>query len=347
MEELASAGWSRRALCAGLLALACPLPAIAARDRVGLCVDAALADYGFPPPHPFGPDRQAAFLREARARGLLAGVRPQASRIARDDELERFHTREYLAKVKTAYASGRTALDDGDTPAVRGLHEAAARVVGTALDTCARIVAGDLEMSLQPIGGLHHARRDGAAGFCVYNDCGVVIETLRRVHGVRRIAYVDIDAHHGDGVFYAFEDDPELIVADIHQDGRTLFPGTGRASETGKGAAAGTKLNVELPPGADDEAFRAAFARAESHVEAHAPEFILFQCGADGWDGDPLAELAYGPDAHRYAATRLRRLAARHAGGRLMAFGGGGYRASNFARAWSDVLAALTDPRRD
>jgi acetoin utilization protein AcuC len=313
------------------------------RPRVGLSVDDGLADYGFPPPHPFGRDRQAAFLRVARARGLLERVQRLPSRVASDAELARFHTAAYIERVKTAAAAGLTALDDGDTPVFDGLHEAAARVVGAALEACARIVAGDVDASLQPIGGLHHARREGAAGFCVYNDCGVVIETLRRVHGVQRIAYVDIDAHHGDGIFYGFEDDPDLIFGDIHQDSRTLFPGTGLASETGKGVAAGTKLNIELPPGAGDTDFRAAFARVEAHLERYAPHFIVFQCGTDGLAGDPLAQLGYSPAVHREAAARLRRLAGRHAGGRLLACGGGGYVAANLARAWSEVLAVLAE----
>ncbi|MGE3773123.1 MAG: acetoin utilization protein AcuC [Gammaproteobacteria bacterium] len=338
-------GLSRRALLAGLPALACLSAAAGTSRRVGLCVDDALADYGFPSPHPFARDRQAAFLREARARGLLDRVQRLPSRVASDEELARFHAPAYVTRVKTAVAAGLTALDDGDTPVFAGMHTAAARVVGTAVEACARIVAGELDMSLQPIGGLHHARRDGAAGFCVYNDCGVVIETLRRVHGVRRIAYVDIDAHHGDGIFYGFEADPDLSFADIHQDSRTLFPGTGLASETGKGAAAGTKLNLELPPGAGDEAFRAAFSRVEAHIDAFAPDFIVFQCGADGLAGDPLAQLALSPAAHRHASERLRRLAERHAGGRLMAFGGGGYAAANFAPAWCEVLAALLAAR--
>lgn len=333
-------------MLAGLSSFACVPPAALGADsaRVGLSADTALAGYGFPPPHPFGRDRQAAFLREARARGLLAHVRNLDSRIASDEELTRFHTSAHVTRVRTAFDAGIAALDAGDTPVFDGLHETAARVVGAALDACAAVVAGDLTVCLQPIGGLHHARRDGAAGFCVYNDCGVVIETLRRVHGIGRIAYVDIDAHHGDGIYYGFEDDPDLVFADIHQDSRTLFPGTGRADETGRGAARGTKLNIELQPGADDAAFRAAFARVEAHVARLAPEIILFQCGADGLADDPLAQLAYTPAAHRHAVQRLRRLAELHAGGRLLAFGGGGYLASHLANAWSEVLAVLVAP---
>lgn len=331
----------RRRMLGGLGALAMLGPRVAASAvrRVGLAVDTRLAAYGFPPPHPFGTDRQAVFLREARS--LLAQTVSLPARIASDEELQRFHTPAYVAQVRAAAARGITALDDGDTPVFPGMHDAAAAVVGSALDACARIVAGELSCSLQPIGGLHHARRDAAAGFCVYNDCGVVIESLRRVHGVRRIAYVDIDVHHGDGVYYAFESDPDLVFADIHQDSRTLFPGTGRADETGQGAARGTKLNIELPPGAGDEDFIAAFARVEQHLLRHAPTFVLFQCGADGLAGDPLAQLAYTPAVHAHAARRLRALAERHAEGRLMAFGGGGYRGEHVARAWREVLVAL------
>jgi len=332
----------RRMLLAALgTVLSASLPTQARTRRVGLCADEALAAYGFDAPHPFGRDRQAAFVGEARARGLLARVEPVPSRLASDAELLRFHTAAHLAQVRTAAARGVAALDDGDTPVFADMHRAAARVVGTALEACARVVAGELDSSFQAIGGLHHARRDRAAGFCVYNDCGVVIETLRRVHGLRRIAYVDLDAHHGDGVFYGFEDDPDLVFADIHQDGRTLYPGSGLVSERGKGAAAGTKLNVELPPGADDAAFRVAFARVEAHLERHPAEFYLLQSGADSLAGDPLAQLAYTPATHAYAARRLRALAARHAHGRLMAFGGGGYARDGLARAWCEVLAAL------
>ena len=334
---------TRRQALRTLLALSAPgaWASAAPRRRVGLCADETLAAYAFPPPHPFGRDRQAAFLLEARARDLLAGVIDVPARVATDAELLRFHTAAHLRHVNEAAARGEIALDDGDTPVFDGMSAAAARVVGTALDACALIVAGELDCSLQPIAGLHHASRDAASGFCIYNDCGVVIETLRRVHGVRRVGYVDIDAHHGDGVFRGFEDDPDVIIADIHQDSRTLFPGSGRADETGTGKARGTKLNIELPPGAGDDEFRRAFERVEAHLERFRPRFLLFQCGADCLAGDPLAQLAYTPAAHAHAARRLRLLAARHAGGRLMAFGGGGYARANVARAWCEVLSAL------
>jgi acetoin utilization protein AcuC len=172
----------------------------------------------------------------------------------------------------------------------------------------------------------------------VFNDLGVVIEALRAAYGVRRIAYVDIDVHHGDGVFYAYEDDPELIFADIHEDGRFLYPGTGHAHETGTGKARGTKLNVPLAPGAGDQGFSQAWPKVVAHLREFEPQFFLFQCGADGLEGDPLAHLRYSPQVHAQAARSLCHLADEYAAGRLMAFGGGGYNRDNLAKAWCSVL---------
>ncbi len=306
-----------------------------------LFADSELAGYGFGDEHPLGIDRQGAFLAEAGRQGLVARAALQAGRVATRAELARFHTMEYVELVASAEADGREMLDGGDTPVFPNVYAASARVVGTALEGLADVMHARCRRTLQPIGGLHHAARDHAAGFCVFNDLGVVIETLRAEYGISRVAYVDIDAHHGDGVFYAFEADPDLIFADLHQDSRTLYPGTGRSDETGRGAAAGTKLNIEMPPRADDQTFLTAWSQVEAHLDKHAPEFIVFQCGADSLRGDPLAQLAYSPAAHAHATKRLCVLAARHAQGRLMAFGGGGYDRGNLGRAWSAVLREL------
>jgi acetoin utilization protein AcuC len=157
----------------------------------------------------------------------------RAPRQATREELELFHTPRYVERVAALSARGSGLLDAGDTPAYPGVYEAAARVVGGTLEALAAIVAGPLKRAFIPIGGLHHATRDSAAGFCVFNDCGVAIEAARRVHGLRRVAYVDIDAHHGDGVFYAFEQDPDLLFADLHEDGRFSTPAQAAAAKRG------------------------------------------------------------------------------------------------------------------
>jgi acetoin utilization protein AcuC len=248
-----------------------------------------------------------------------------------------------VERVIAQSASGEGFLDCGDTPAFPGVYGAACYVVGSVLDAIARILADECAHAFVPIAGLHHARRDSAAGFCVFNDCGIAIETLRVEYGVRRIAYVDIDAHHADGVYYAFDADPDLIFADLHEDGHYLYPGSGAAAEKGRGTARGTKLNIPMPPGADDDDFFPAWEQAEAFVAAHRPEFILFQCGADSIAGDPITHLRYTPAAHRHAAIRLCRLARRCCHGRVLAMGGGGYDRRNLALAWTAVLEALND----
>lgn len=336
----------RRGIAAALVSIACGFAMIPVRARIEsaaacLYVGDALARYGFPQGHPLGVDRQGAFMREAQSRGLIDRAQVHTARRATRDEIQRFHSNEYVTRVANAEASGAELLDAGDTPVFPGVYEASSDVVGAALDALKRVMAGECLRSLQPIGGLHHAGRGHAAGFCVFNDLGVVIETLRSLHRIRRVAYIDIDVHFGDGVFYAFEDDPDLIFADIHQDGRTLYPGTGRSEETGKGIAEDTKLNLPLAPGSGDAAFMSVWPRVEAHLEKYSPEFFVFQCGADGLRGDPLAGLEYSPQVHAHAAKRLRVLADKHAHGRIMAFGGGGYERGNLARAWSEVLAAF------
>jgi acetoin utilization protein AcuC len=309
-----------------------------------LFVSPELGRYGFPEGHPLSVDRQGAFLDAAQARGLHRNVVMGKSGPASRQAIQRFHTAAYVERVIAASAKGKGYLDYGDTPAFRGCYEVAAHVVGAALEGARRIMAGEAKRTFQPIGGLHHARRAGAAGFCVFNDPGVVIETLREEHAVRRIAYVDIDVHHGDGVFYEFEADPDLVLVDLHEDGQFLYPGTGGVHETGAGAAEGTKLNLPLAPGARDAEFMRAWDRAERFLDAAKPEFFILQCGADSLAGDPLAHLALTPAAHAHAARRLAALAERHAQGRLMAFGGGGYSLENLSIAWCAVLEALVEP---
>ncbi len=348
---------SRRAALARMAnaALLCAAPGLAAEDDasgkprrdarmiapVCLYYGEDLARYGFPDGHPLGVDRQAAFFHQAQSQNLDRRVAIMQPVVGTRKDIERFHTARYVDKVLQAEHAHVQFLDQGDTPVFPGIFVASSIVVGSAIDGLRNVMDGRCLRTFQAIGGLHHAARDHAAGFCVFNDLGVVIETLRQDYGVRRVAYVDIDVHFGDGVFYAFEDDPDLIIADIHQDWRTLYPGTGRDDETGKAQAAGTKLNINLKPGAGDAEFFTAWKRVETHLDPFEPEFIVLQCGADGLKGDPLAGLTYSSAVHTHAAKNLRRLADKYAKRRLMAFGGGGYDRTNLALAWCAVLKEL------
>ncbi len=311
------------------------------KSNLAVVVSDRLARYGFGDGHPFGPDRLAAFVREFEARGLSSRVGFIEPREATGEELLAFHTPAYVDFVRERSVSGQGMLDGGDTPAFRGVFEAAACVVGATLNATETIMRGECRRAFVPIAGLHHAARDRAAGFCVFNDCGVAIELLRKRSGLERVAYVDIDAHHGDGVFYAFEDDATVIFADVHEDGRHLYPGTGAADETGRGAAQGTKLNVPMPPGADDAVFASVWPSVMAHLERFAPDFIILQCGADSIGGDPITHLRFTAQTHGFAARELMGLAERLGHGRLLALGGGGYNRSNIAQAWTAVVENL------
>ncbi|MEO9321673.1 MAG: acetoin utilization protein AcuC [Nitrososphaera sp.] len=325
-----------------------------------------LARYGFGESHPFGNDRLDAFWTVFRkeclqnagsangsGRHFADSIRIEQPALATDDKdspLCGFHGRNYIEFVRKSSVAGTGYLDRGDTPAFTGVYEAGLYVVGTTLSALDMVMTGrdsmgnKIEHAMNPIGGLHHARRDAAGGFCVFNDIGVAIIAARKKYGVKKIAYVDIDAHHGDGVFYEFEDDPLVIFADIHEDGRYLYPGTGFPGEIGRGAAEGTKLNIPLEPGAGDEEFSAAFAAVEQFVDAAEPELIILQSGADGLDGDPITHLKYSSKSHRLAADSLHRLAHRHCAGRIIALGGGGYNRANIGYAWTEVVKSLAGP---
>lgn len=300
-----------------------------------------LARYGFGEGHPFGPDRLDAFWAEFKHRGLDKKVDIGTPVLCEEQDLVRFHTQKYIDKVKVMSKLGSGFLDHGDTPAFKGMYEAACYVAGTVLDAAKEVIEGKFKRCFIPIAGLHHARRDIAAGFCVINDIGVCIEALRANYGIKRIGYVDIDAHHGDGVYYSFADDADLIIADMHEDGNYLYPGTGAASETGTGRAEGTKLNIPMPPGADDEAFRDQWPRVEEFLRDRQPEIILLQAGADSIQGDPITHLAYSPASHHYATQRLCKIADETCGGRFIAMGGGGYNRDNLAQAWNAVVEAM------
>jgi acetoin utilization protein AcuC len=310
-------------------------------DKLVVIAGERLARYGFGDGHPFGPDRLGAFLREFEARALDRKVRVLEPRQAADEELLAFHTAHHLEFIRERSASGQGYLDAGDTPAFRGVYEAAACVVGATLTAAEAIMSGDSRRAFVPIAGLHHAARDHAAGFCVFNDCGVAIELLRSRFGLGRVAYVDIDAHHGDGVFYAFESDAAVIFADLHEDGRYLYPGTGSAQERGRGDAEGTKLNLPLPPGADDAVFAGLWPQVIAHLERFQPEFLILQCGADSIEGDPLTHLRLTPRSHARAARELAVLADKLGHGRVLALGGGGYDRANLASAWNGVVESL------
>ena len=315
-------------------------------NSVCVYVGEALANYNFGASHPFGPQRHDVFVAELKRQKIDQQVDLLDPVIGTEQQLRLFHTQEYIERVKAMSKTGTGFLDEGDTPAFTGVYDVSLGVVGTTLDAVKQVMEGNYLRAFTPIGGLHHARRERAAGFCVFNDCGVAIEALRSEYGIKKVAYVDIDAHHGDGVFYAFESDPDLCFIDIHEDGRFLYPGTGALEETGIGEAKGTKLNIPMPMFADDGLFLKIWNRAEVFLQKAKPEFILFQCGADSIKGDPITHMHYSSASHAHAATRLCNLADELCDGRIVAMGGGGYNQQNLSQPWTAVVDRFVSSSR-
>jgi acetoin utilization protein AcuC len=297
--------------------------------------DERFLDYDFGPAHPFT-ERSRGLAVELLDLWLAAHPDAAIDRIDRVPtapraDLESFHRADYLDFVEeSGLREFASLLDAGDTPAFPGCYEAAARIVGGALGAMRSVLEGNAP-AFHPAGGLHHAHPARASGFCIFNDLAVAIAAALRDR--RRVAYVDIDAHHGDGVMYGYYESARVLAIDFHQDGRTLFPGTGTPEETGRGDGAGTKVNLPLPPLAGDEALLPLFRRvAVPMLTEFAPDVIVLQHGLDGHVGDPLARLQYSPAAYAEIARTVRALAEERCGGRLLVTGGGGYRPSSVTR---------------
>jgi acetoin utilization protein AcuC len=222
------------------------------------------------------------------------------------------------------------------------MHDASALVVGASLAAVHAVWSGAAEHAVNLAGGLHHAMPGSASGFCVYNDAAVAIAWALE-HGVERVAYVDVDVHHGDGVQAAFWDDPRVLTISLHETGRVLFPGTGFATDVGGPAAEGLAVNVALPPGTGDDGWLRAFdAVVPPLLKAFGPQLLVTQHGCDSHRLDPLAHLELTIDGQRAAYAALHRLAHEHAGGRWLALGGGGYELVDVVpRAWAHLVGEV------
>jgi acetoin utilization protein AcuC len=313
--------------------------------RAGAIWDDGYLAYDFGD-HPLNPVRLDFTMRLARSLGVLDRLDIRSARPADEQQLLTVHDADYLAAVRRAgddpefsgYGLGTT-----DDPVFPGMYDASALVAGGSAAAAEMLWRGDVEHAVNIAGGLHHAMRGFASGFCVFNDVVLGIRTLLAA-GARKVAYVDIDVHHGDGVQAAFYDDPRVLTISLHQDPRTLFPGTGFASEVGEGAAEGMAVNVALPPGTNDRGWMRAFqAVVPGLLRTFRPDVLVTQCGCDTHHEDPLANLELSVDGQRAAIAALHRLAHETAGGRWLAFGGGGYGLVRCVpRTWTHLLAEAT-----
>jgi acetoin utilization protein AcuC len=308
--------------------------------------DDALAAYDFGYEHPLAPVRVELAMALARELGVLdsPGVSVAVPEPASDTLLELVHDPAYIGAVRRA---GQTLAPDPaaglgtmDNPVFAGMHEASALVAGATVTAASAVWGGVAGHAANLAGGLHHAMRGAASGFCVYNDPAIAIKWLL-AQGAERIAYVDLDVHHGDGVQAAFYTDPRVLTISLHEHPRTLFPGTGLAAETGSGAGAGYAANVALPAGTGDAGWLRAFdAIVPPLVREFRPQVLVSQHGCDSHRLDPLAHFDLSVDAMRVACAAVHRLAHETAGGRWVLIGGGGYALVQVVpRAWTHLLA--------
>ena len=314
--------------------------------RLVVAWDDALIQYDFGPGHPLAPVRVALTMELAGALGVLSA--PSVTMVtpppATDAELETVHDDDYVAAVRqagrTLAADPQFGLGTTDNPVFEGMHEASALVAGATLTAARAIWPGPAVHAVSIAGGLHHAMRRAASGFCVYNDPAIAIRWLLAA-GAERVAYVDTDVHHGDGVQAAFYDDPRVLTISLHEHPATLFPGTGLPSETGTGDGAGYAVNVALPAGTGDAAWLRAFdAVVPPLLRSFKPTVLVSQHGCDSHELDPLAHLELSVDGQRMAQVMLHDLAHELCDGRWLATGGGGYALVQVVpRTWTHLLA--------
>jgi acetoin utilization protein AcuC len=316
-------------------------------DALRLVWDEAFGAYDFGAGHPMAPIRLELTARLIRDLGLLSapGVRVVSAEPAPDEVLETVHHPAYVAAVRQASKDPASAeasygLGTADTPAFAGMHEASARIAAASREAALAVWSGEAAHAVNFCGGLHHAMPALASGFCVYNDIGVAIAALLDA-GAERVAYVDVDVHHGDGVQQMFWDDPRVLTISLHESGRVLFPGTGFAPDIGGPGAEGFAANVALPAGTADAGWLRAFdATVPALLRAFRPQLLVTQHGCDSHTLDPLAHMALSLDAQRASYVALHDLAHELCQGRWLATGGGGYEVVDVVpRAWAHLVA--------
>lgn len=315
--------------------------------RACVVFDEHLIDYNFGVGHPMAPVRIDLTMQLANELGIIDEVDVVGAEPADDDLLASVHTPAYIEGVRKlsdhpVYDSPRLGLGTEDNPVFAHMHEASALIAGASVEAARRVWTGQASRAINISGGLHHAMPSNASGFCIYNDVALAIQWLLD-NGAKKVAYVDVDAHHGDGVQAMFYDDPRVLTISIHEGPQTLFPGTGFATEIGGEGAEGSAANVALPPGTSDAGWLRAFhAVIPPLIREFAPDILVTQQGCDSHMDDPLTNLMLSVDGQRASYLALKDLADEVCGGKWVATGGGGYAVMDVVpRAWAHLLAIV------
>lgn len=308
-----------------------------------------LTEYSFGPEHPMGPGRVSRSYDLAQALGVLEHLEVVAPPAMDDAVLRLVHTTEYIAAVKAGVPQPVYGVGTADNPIFPRMHEIAAEVAAATVSALRAVADGEVDRAVNISGGLHHAMPRGASGFCVYNDAAVAIRAVQADHPGIRIAYLDIDAHHGDGVQEIFWSDPNVLTISLHESPLYLFPGTGFAHEVGGRQATGTAVNVALPQTTGDADWLRAFdAIVPPVLESFQPDLLISQHGADAHRDDPLTDLRLSLDSMAFSYRMIADLAQRYAQGKWVALGGGGYAMPDVVpRAWAQLIATVAGQHLD
>ncbi len=324
-------------------------------DKVGLIYTDEYQRYNFGRDHPLRPLRLKLTYSLMEKLKLLEHQRLTIiqPRIATQQEIESTHSPEYIKIVKklsenpkdNSVIPYRYGLGPGDNPIFKGMYEVSALICGASIKAVETVWnEEEFKIAFNPAGGLHHATKDKASGFCIFNDIGVAINHLKTLKKDIKIAYLDIDCHHGDGVQWLFYDDPNVLTISYHQDGRFLFPGTGNINENGEGKGKGFSINFPLLPGTHNKPFLNLFRKtAPKLLEAYAPDILITQLGVDTYFDDPLTQMGFSLSIYRDIAQTLKTAAREYCQNKWVALGGGGYLMTVVPRAWTIFLSKMLD----
>jgi len=294
--------------------------------------------------HPERPDRLRAIVKHFRETKLADELTPIEASPADVKAIERIHDPMYVASVKAA-CENRTRQLDGDTTVCPASYDVALLASGGVLNACEQVLAGDFKRAfctVRPPG--HHAEHDKAMGFCLFNNIAVAAHHCTREDGIERVAVVDFDVHHGNGTQHTFEERADVLFISIHQDPRTLYPGTGFAHETGRGKGDGFTLNVPMTAGDGDAAYRAAFEKLIiPKLYDYRPQVLLISAGFDAAKEDPLAQIELTPDGFTMMTQQLVTVANEHCDGRIVSVLEGGYDLGALARCAEAHARALME----
>ncbi|MEX2104538.1 MAG: acetoin utilization protein AcuC [Bacilli bacterium] len=307
--------------------------------------------YRFHDHHPFNQQRLLLTLDLMKELHLIKDSQIVSPRLATDEELTKIHNSDYIDTVKRAGVGEKIqdlvlhnyGIGTEDTPVFPHMHEASSMIVGGTLVAAQKVMSGEVDHAMNIAGGLHHAFRGRASGFCVYNDISVTIDYLREIYDAR-VLYIDTDAHHGDGVQWAFYDDPNVLTVSLHETGKYLFPGTGKVTERGEDKGYGYSINVPLEPYTEDESFlECLHAILPTITKGFKPDIIISQNGCDAHSYDPLTHLSCSMRTYQEIPKLVHELAHQYCEGRWVAVGGGGYDIWRVVpRAWTMLWAEMS-----